>query len=350
MLNYPIEVLESTIAGKNKTCIIFPSYRSKEVTARTILSLIATNRQTDYDVILVDNCGYDHEYVMEKVREQGFNDLYYMVLKHNVGGSGAIYAGQKACFENGYEYFLLSDNDAELITEEGISLLLEALQRYELVLPTNVDDKNREDEDRSLEFYGLIHYLTLSRQAIQKLGFINPDYFLNMEDLDYVARANTMKMRVGMVHDCLYFHPFRKISLFYNPNVYFTVRNHLLFIFRNPNRVALKYRMMSLKFLLTYLVMKCMHLFQTRDTSIARTIFLAFRDFLAGRITAEPPANGFRFVRVEPEKGSKDRRYSDLAADKNRVFIRKRYFAAGDERETKSFYLLQRSGVKYLTM
>jgi len=325
MFNLEIEVLENTISRRNDICVIIPTYRSKEMTARTVLSLISGNGKVGYDIVLVDSEGHDHGYVVEKTRETGFSDLFYLVLRRNVGAAGAIYAAQKACYERGYEYFILTDNDAELISEEGIELLVSSLQRYDIVLPTNIDANERRKEDRELDFYGVMHYLTLSRDTIERLGFINHEYFLNMEDRDYVTRANSMSLKSAMIHDCLYYHPTRKISLFYNPTVYFTIRNHLLFIFKNPNPVAMRYRLLSFRYLLLYLVVKAAHSVQLKDTSIIRTALMAFRDFANRNITLDFPENNFAFKLADTRDRRGRPRFYDLNKDRNRVFVMRGY-------------------------
>jgi len=342
MLNYAIEVLENTINRQSTTCVIIPTFRSKEVTASTILSLISCNKGTDYDIVLVDNGGFDYEYIKDKANGQGFNNLHYLVLKENVGGAGALHTAQKTCYDSGYEYFILSDNDAELLTKNGIDILIESLQKYDLVLPTNIDNKDMGKTDTELEFYGLIHYLTLSRETIEKLGFLNKEFFLLLDDLDYVARANSLKMKVYMIHKCQYFHPFRKISLFYNLTAYFTIRNHLLFIIKNPNRVALKYKLLSLRYLLLYLVIKTIHIIQLRDISIFKTMFIAFRDFLFENITLNFPENNFRFIRVEPGDWQEKRDFYDISLDKNRVFIKRGYYIKNSKNGEISYFRLQK--------
>jgi|GEM_PF-7077477 GT2 family glycosyltransferase len=325
MFNYGIEILENTINRNNDICVIIPTFRSKKATARTVLSLISGNGKAGYDIVLIDGEGYDHGYVLEKAREVGFSDLFYLVLGRNVGAAGAVYAGQKACYECGYEYFVMTDNDAELITAGGIDLLVGSLRRYDIVLPTNIDASKQRLEDRKLGFHGLMHYMTISRDTIDKVGFVNHEYFIAMEDLDYVTRAGSIGLKVAAIQDCLYYHPMRKISLFYNPTIYFTLRNHLMYVFRNPNHVAKRYRLLSLIQLLLYLLIKAAHSVQLRDTSIIKTALMAFRDFMSRSITLDFPENNFTFRAADPrERGDWPRLY-DLNKGRNRVFVMRGY-------------------------
>ena len=167
--------------------------------------------------------------------------------------------------------------------------------------------------------------MALSRETIDKLGFVNKDYFLFMDDVDYITRANTIGLKARIVHDCHYFHPYMKVSLFYNTSVYFTIRNHLLYILKNPNPVATRYKLFSSGYLLSYLAIKAVHFIQLRDPSIIKTAVAAVRDFISNNITLDIPENNFAFEEINPRDRLQTEPFPDLGLDRNRVFIRKGY-------------------------
>ncbi len=344
MLNYEIDVVKNTITKINDTCLIISTFKSKEITAQTIESVISRNSGIDFDIVVVDNGGHDHKYILDRARSRGFENLHCLVLKENVGGAGAFFIGQKICYESGYYHFILSDNDAQLITPDGIEILVRSLEKYDLVIPDNIDDTTSCKAGTDLEFTGTVHYLTLSRNTIERLGFINKNYFIIMDDLDYIARANSLSLTAQISNNCQYVHPYRKISLFYNFTEYFTIRNHLLFIFKNPNYVANKYKLLSSRYLLMYLIMKIIHFLQLRDTSIMKTMFLAFRDFFLNNIELEIPNNRFEFINVEQPDVYEARQFRDINLDKNRLFMRNHYFIRSKYDGTVKYFMLRKGG------
>ena len=77
MLNYEIKLLKKKTEKHSEICIVIPTFKSKEVTLQTILLLISNNKSISYDILLVDNEGFDYEYINQNIKNSKFQNLLF---------------------------------------------------------------------------------------------------------------------------------------------------------------------------------------------------------------------------------------------------------------------------------
>ena len=158
------------------------------------------------DVLIIDNSSTDgtFDYVNNKFglkleKKTKRRSIYsarlekkavirYIQENFNLGCGPGLKEGQIYAYKLGYKYQILSDSDAypksknliyELIKNTGKSAcvpLNSKLSRY-------FKDKHMQ-KINSFQF----HYLTITREMVKKVGYINNKYFIQFDDFDYSAR------------------------------------------------------------------------------------------------------------------------------------------------------------------
>jgi GT2 family glycosyltransferase len=306
-------------------CVIMPTFNSAALALETLRGLVELNQSEAFDLLLIDVAAGDLSYILRFSDNEIKRRLSWIVLSENGGCSAALAIGQKTAMEMGYDYLSLADHDAELLTKGGLGLLREGLAHYDIVHPLPVQKVPSKCGDftthRGLSF----HYLTMRRKVVEKIGFVDPRYFLYMDDWAYLNHAHRQGCRIGVLAKCSYYHPSQKPRIFENRAMYLTLRN-MIFIMTRPSSQIFGFdRIVVLLYLLVYGVMKAVHFFQTRDVSFLSTFRTGVRDGLTNAWSVHLPVNNFKFELSEDERDGVNA--VDLGSVRQRFFMRKKYFS-----------------------
>ncbi len=149
-----------------------------------------------------------------------------------------MYLGQKYAYEKGYEYIILSDNDAIPVDQDLVEELVRHCNAHSIATPRNI----AENENQDLIF----HYGCFTRNVIEIVGFIDWKLFLYGDDVEYANRLKSFGIAITRV-DKKYYHP---MKYHFGPNrAYFEIRNEL----ENAKRYLSRRRHLH-EFLLTRII------------------------------------------------------------------------------------------------
>lgn len=100
--------------------------------AKLMKVLDALQRQTlaPEIILVVDNASTDDTMALVEARAKEMPSIRYLRLPKNIGGAGGFHEGIKAAYEQGANYFWISDDDA-YPEPDAIRKLLDALHEFE---------------------------------------------------------------------------------------------------------------------------------------------------------------------------------------------------------------------------
>lgn len=243
---------------EKKFLIIIINFNGYQDTVECINSLISS-KVSQSNILVIDNCSSDNSFQL-LVRD--FPILKIIQTAKNLGFAGANNIGIKYGMEHKFKYVILLNNDT-IVEKESIKILISEMDKNpELTLSTG---QIRYHSDKSKIWYGggklvawrglAIHigmnksfknfshsndlirtefisgcYLCLRVEDIPYLGFLNEDFFMYLEDIEYSVRAIKMKMNLGYFPKSIIYHKWRgDTKLKYN-SLYYAVRNRKLLI------------------------------------------------------------------------------------------------------------------------
>jgi len=201
---------------KNNTVgLIIITCNQKEITKKT-LSLL--QKQTLIpDIIVVDN--FSNDGTKEEI-EKEFPPVIVLRTKENYGSSGGQYIGTRYAYEKGYEWIIMSDNDALPVSENLIETLIDEASPMVITQPLNQIEETEINPTILLFHYGCFH-----RSIVERIGFPMFHLFLLHDDTEYLNRARQF-FSVKKIITVKYSHP---IKCGYLPSrFYFCVRNNLI--------------------------------------------------------------------------------------------------------------------------
>ena len=160
---------------KNNVCLVVPTFHSFEET-RKLIRLLQKQTFKNFDLIIVD-CGSDDYKELSKICSN--INIILIHTKENLGGSGSYWLGTKIAYSFGYEYIILSDNDAYPVSKNLLEKLLDVSKKHPswVVVPIEKNADNQILHQR-LPF----HFLVLKREIVRRVGFPIKDYFIWGDD------------------------------------------------------------------------------------------------------------------------------------------------------------------------
>lgn len=204
---------------KNKVIIIIPNYNSWGLTKKNIILL--KKQGSFFDILVIDDNSKDNSFIsLKKIK-----GIKLLKNKTNIGCGESLNRGIEYSLKKKYDFLILTDNDAFPVNKNLIkNLILKLKENSSLgfVVPTNLKDKKSKKEG-FIEGW-MFHFFTIKREVIEKIGGIDKNYFLQVEDLDYSTRILKRGYKGFQIKE-LYFHADKKES-WVNPNfIYYTIRN-----------------------------------------------------------------------------------------------------------------------------
>lgn len=198
---------------QKEAAVIILNYNSSNETNNLIAS-IQKNEQSYY-LIVVDN----NSEKKDRENLQGLSKVAELIfLDDNLGYAAGNNIGIKRAMELGYDYFLIANSDIEIIHKNTIGSMVLWLEKMHAaaVGPQMLDADGKLDSGividdkmgrtkripvasvtacRSLVGACLL----LSREMIEKNGYLPEEYFLYREETDYLVRANEKGLKIYYV-------------------------------------------------------------------------------------------------------------------------------------------------------
>ncbi|ASJ15228.1 glycosyltransferase [Thermococcus radiotolerans] len=208
---------------KNMCCIVIPTYNQYNITKKTIELL---KKQTiSPEIIIIDNASNDRTF--EKIIRE-FPDVTVIELKKNYGSSGAQYIGAVYALSQGYDYIILSDNDAQPIDITLVEdILKKATKEKAVVIPTNLFGGNITgfSKEKTKITTSPLHYLCIPRDILENCGLPIFNLFLKADDYELTTRISKKRYRITRI-DSRYYHPIKIIP---SPLAnYYLLRNYIV--------------------------------------------------------------------------------------------------------------------------
>lgn len=260
-----------------------------------------------YQVIVVDNGSQDDS--LPRIREQAPEDLILLENLENLGFSGGNnVALEFAREELEADYFLLLNNDT-LVHPHFLDFLVDYAEQDEsigVVGPTvyyhqephkiaflggyinpctgKITHHHLDEEDHGLLAPQELDFISgcsmlLKREAVERVGLLDPEYFLYSEDVDWCLRAKKAGYRVCLVPEARIWHKVSESVEALIP-IYYGTRNQFLLARKHcPTRKRYQF---YLRFTLARLLASLEYLFKGRGRE-SRTVLRGVRDGWTGK-------------------------------------------------------------------
>jgi rhamnopyranosyl-N-acetylglucosaminyl-diphospho-decaprenol beta-1,3/1,4-galactofuranosyltransferase len=229
---------------KSNVAVVIPTFNQKDAILKNIGLL---KKQTIvFDIIIVDNNSTDGT---SAAINEIFPDIMVLGAKNNFGGAGGYYIGARYAFEKGYDWIIMSDNDAYPASANLIEELVKNASDKIVTQPFNKYGKEHNDTILSL------HYGCYSRKIIEKIGLPLFDFFLFGDDEEYSRRLKKAGFKINKLEHVFYFHEMKRT--FAPARFYFFHRNGLKArFFYDKKIVFLSRSFVVLNSLIAYKIMK----------------------------------------------------------------------------------------------
>lgn len=278
-----------------RSCVIIPTFNSLDITTKIVKELLINQKNKNFDIIVVDMGSEDY-----KELEKYFGNekrVYIIHSEKDLGGSGSFWLGMKFAYDANYDVFILTDNDCFPLSETLIDEILENIETFGFLKPSDVD---REEEEFVEPGKIALHFLSLKRDVVEKIGFPRIEFMIFCDDVDYGKRLGKIKVIKS------YYRHLGKQT--FDPNafskrLYYHVRNNLLLVildFIKTRRLLEVGRIFSMlwRFLLPSLISK-------RTFDYIKFVIKAFRDAVRLKIGKEHELKSFEpifFKTIEHNK------------------------------------------------
>lgn len=276
---------------KNTVCAVVVTFNRKHYLIDCLTSLRSQTRPPQ-GIIVVDNASNDG--TTNRLIEEGYikNEppenlttlweentnivsingetirFHYIRLPENTGGAGGFYYGTKKAYELKYKWIWLMDDDvvAEKRALEKLSGLFDKPRVFALAstvknekkeifinhrgflyrnrlfpsLQTPLPPEEYKKEAIPIEFASFVG-LMLKRDAISRVGFPNPDFFIYNDDVEYSLRLNELgkiilvtgsilidrnaKREVNSIQKKLFFLKLKRVPMKNYWRTYYSLRN-----------------------------------------------------------------------------------------------------------------------------
>jgi GT2 family glycosyltransferase len=225
-------------------------------TLRCLAALEASDAD-GFEVVVVDNASTDGSVAVLRAR---YPDLALLENRENLGYAGGNNVGIQYALDRGADYVLLLNDDA-VVAPDALSALLDAAQDHpgvgflgpkvlsleeprQLLSAGGILDREWRSSHRGADeldegqFDELAEVdwlsgcaLLVSREAIRRVGMLDPAFFAYHEDVDWCYRGRQAGLGVLLVPGAKVWHPDTRVQQLDSPLVtYYMARNSLLFL------------------------------------------------------------------------------------------------------------------------
>lgn len=238
--------------------VILVNYNGKEYNDKCIASILRSTISERVQVVVVDNASTDGSLAMLQKTWEADEQVTILELDKNYGFSKANNEGIRIAMEQGMKYFLLLNNDTEIEPDAIEHMLVRQQERGAIVVPKilyadkrdviwcaggnfssvikkpvqrglNQVDKGQFDSSGECQFANGCA-LFLSKEIIEKNGFLDERFFLYYEDTEYSMRAKENGIKIWYCADAVVYHKVNGSTKGNEKpaNAYYITRNWLL--------------------------------------------------------------------------------------------------------------------------
>lgn len=205
--------------------IIILNYNSTELTKNCINSLNNTLNYKNYNIILVDNSNlidFSKDYLKQ-------NHIIYIKNPKNLGFAKGCNIGIKHAYNHFKpQYYWLLNNDT-LVTKDSLTNLVNYAKNHHIAITGSkiINPKNNQIQCLA---GGYLHYLTgksyfiknsknlnklqyicgasmlINNNTIEKIGYLDEDFFLYYEDNQYCMLAKQNNLKIGYANNSIIYH------------------------------------------------------------------------------------------------------------------------------------------------
>lgn len=235
--------------------------RNGEEHLGTLLPSLARQDYPNIEIVMVDNCSKDNSTAVVK---EFFPDAKVIVLKKEAGFSGGNNIG---IAEAAGDYMFLLNNDTELADDCVSRLVSRAVGKSDLaavvpkmylwrlpkflnaignsVWPTGWGSDNYigyldigQFDKTEQVFSACFGAVMISREALDKVGLLDPEYKFYYEDADWSYRARLAGLKIYFAPDAYVYHKFSASMKSLEPNFKWqlVIGNRLRFITKNLSK------------------------------------------------------------------------------------------------------------------
>ncbi len=237
-----------------KVSALVVTYNRKEFLRKNLTSLVNQTYKID-TIFVVDNCSTDgtRDYVDDIIKEN--DNIRYITLNENIGGSGGFHEGFKAVLQENFDFLWGMDDDA-IPKNDALEKMILHAQKYtpddkvafysNIWFLENIDDINSLKKELMHEdmkkVYGIsfVGFL-LPRKLVEKCGLPRKDLFIFWDEVEYSDRIRENNYEILSFRDSVIYHPYvfnplsikifnKTKSIFYMPpwKYYYYIRNDIL--------------------------------------------------------------------------------------------------------------------------
>lgn len=219
---------------EKKISVILVNYNGKEYNDKCIASILDSTISCQIQIVVVDNASIDDS-LMALREKWGINEqVHILTLDKNYGFSKANNEGIRWSMGQGIKYYLLLNNDTE-IESDTIERMMQYHQETKgIIVPKilyadkkdiiwcsggsfspiirkaiqrglNQIDKGQYDNRDKCEFANGCAML-LSKDILDKIGFLDERFFLYYEDTEYSMRAAERGVGIWYQADAVVYH------------------------------------------------------------------------------------------------------------------------------------------------
>ena len=163
------------------------------------------------------------------------SDIYLICKNENSGGAGGFYSGLKKAHEClKTDYYWLMDDDG-YPSNKCLEMLLKKSSQYGYVMPTSIDITNHNNLSWAtrmrngkkticyselqkswkeiMKFVTPFNGVLLSKNCVDKVGYINKDFFIWGDDYEHYYRCKKNGIEPVTFLPAIFYHPAQKVML-----------------------------------------------------------------------------------------------------------------------------------------
>lgn len=203
--------------------IVILNYNSLEETRTLVKSIRLHERKCNPYIYIIDNASND----ADELKEEKFDKCNVILLDENNGYAAGNNYGIRKAIEDGYDYIVIANSDTVIINDNTIySLISEMTRNNAHIIGPTILDKNRNVSSGAgtVSIFGKVRdeytestkwcqciigaFFVLDKVLINKVGYINENYFLYLEETDFFLNSYRMGYKTlyypktSVIHYC----------------------------------------------------------------------------------------------------------------------------------------------------
>jgi len=217
-----------------RICGIIVTYNRKKLLLENLKQLFNQSYQLD-KIFIVDNHGNDNTLEYLHVNGIDMSKIDFSYLEENIGGAGGFSYGLSKAYVEGFDWYMLMDDDGKPANCESIKIMVSMIENREMKSKDNyllnslvINDQNNSElafgicgctnvqalvTNKYVEDGLIMNQINpfnstfISNGLVQKIGFPNKDFFIKGDEVDYERRAKEVGAFVATVFESKYEHP-----------------------------------------------------------------------------------------------------------------------------------------------